>query len=365
VLLHRSGGDSETKAPLLTRSPSQARRSRRAQLAVLGVLVALAFAVPAMLTPFWMSRMAFGVALGIAFLSFILVTGEGGMISLCQISMAGIGAMGAAQLTEFHGWPPAWAILVAALFAVPFGILVAVVGLRLGELYLALATLSFAVLADNALFSIDRIDNLNAGQPLDRPSILGFEFDTSLRFYWLALVVFAVGALLVVNLRRSTSGMALAAIRSSETAARTIGVRSVRAKVATFALAAFIAGIGGGLIASFTGRATPASFNAIVGIVWLAVVVTWGIRSVTGALIAGVTFALFPTLFSVYLPETYAEIPTMLFGLGAIVVAREPRGIVVQTVEHWKHILRRDGDATEETTVAVEPANEPSAEVLA
>jgi branched-chain amino acid transport system permease protein len=113
-------------------------------------------------------------------------------------------------------------------------------------------------------------------------------------------------------------------------------------------------------MASFSGRATPASFNALIGIVWLAVVVTWGLRSVVGALLAGVAFSLFPALFSAYVPDTYAEVPVMLFGLGAIMVAREPRGIVAQTVDHWRHILRLDRRRRDEDeAVAVE---QPSAQ---
>ncbi|HKA84274.1 MAG TPA: ABC transporter permease [Acidimicrobiales bacterium] len=354
---HRRGGEEAPTTALLTRTAAAGVGQRYVRVAVGILLVATAFAIPYLLTSFWLGVVASGVAVSVAMLSLVLVTGEGGMISLCQISFAGIGAMGAAQLTEFYGWSATPAILVAALGAVPFGVLVAVLGLRLGELYLALATLSFAVLADSALFSIDRIDNLHAGQFLPRPSLFGFEFDTDFRFYFLALGVFLVGAVLVLNVRRSTTGLTLAAIRSSELAARTIGVATERSKVATFAIGAFIAGVGGGLMASFSGRATPASFNALIGIVWLAVVVTWGLRSVVGALLAGVAFSLFPALFSAYVPDTYAEVPVMLFGLGAIMVAREPRGIVAQTVDHCRHILRLDrrrGDDDE--AVAVEPS---------
>ena len=356
LVLHRRGGEEAPTTALLTRTPGTGVAPWYARVLIGVALVVAAFLIPELLTSFWLGVVASGVAVGIALLSLVLVTGEGGMISLCQISLAGIGAMGAAQLTEFYGWPTIPAILVAALAAVPFGVLVAVVSLRLGELYLALATLSFAVLADNALFSIDRIDNLHAGQPLPRPSLFGFDFDSDVRFYFLALGVFAVAALLVLNVRRSTTGLTLAAIRSSEVAARTIGVSTERAKVATFAIGAFIAGVGGGLVASFSGRATPPSFNAVIGIVWLAVVVTWGLRSVVGALLAGVAFSLFPALFSAYIPDSYAEVPTMLFGLGAIIVAREPRGIVAQTVGHWRHLLRLDRRRDDNDTVAVEPS---------
>ena len=85
-------------------------------------------------------------------------------------------------------------------------------------------------------------------------------------------------------------------------------------------------------------------------------VVTWGMRSVVGALLAGVAFSLVPALFSAYVPDSYAEVPTMLFGLGAIMVAREPRGIVAQTVGHWRHILRLDRRGEDAAAVAAEPS---------
>jgi branched-chain amino acid transport system permease protein len=106
-----------------------------------------------------------------------------------------------------------------------------------------------------------------------------------------------------------------------------------------FGASAFIAGLGGGLYAVAIGRAAPASFNLIVGIVWLAIVVTWGVRSVVGALIAGIIFVVAPQLVSLYLTEGWADVPTMLFGLGAIALAREPRGVLFDVVN--QHRLRR------------------------
>ena len=74
---------------------------------------------------FWIGVFAQGIALAVIYLSYTLVTGEGGLISLCQITLAGIGAFAAARLAAEAGWPVWLAILVGALFAVPFGLLVA------------------------------------------------------------------------------------------------------------------------------------------------------------------------------------------------------------------------------------------------
>jgi branched-chain amino acid transport system permease protein len=136
----------------------------------------------------------------------------------------------------------------------------------------------------------------------------------------------------------------LASMRSSEPAATTIGVSVVRSKLFAFGVSAFVAGLGGALFAVTIGRAAPTSFNVLVGIVWLAIVVTWGIRSVVGALIAGILFAVVPQLFSEYLPSGWHDVPTLLFGLGAIGMARQPRGVLVDLASGLRRLrgaLRR------------------------
>ena len=236
----------------------------------------------------------------IIYLSYTLVTGEGGLISLCQITLAGIGAFAAARLAAEAGWPVWLAILVGALFAVPFGLLVALPSLRIGDLYLALLTLGFA-LADRAV----RVETPGVRQlrcrPARSPTRSGFRSPTGWRCTSIVAVVFAVVGLLIVNLKRATSGLVFAAIRSSEPASMTSGISIVRAKFVLFGVSAFVAGLGGALYATVVGSATPTSFNALVGIVWLAIVVTWGVRSVIGALLAGMIFAIAPQRLSIIL----------------------------------------------------------------
>jgi branched-chain amino acid transport system permease protein len=162
--------------------------------------------------------------------------------------------------------------------------------------------------------------------------LLGIDFNDRTSFFLLLAAIFCVLALLTVNLRRATTGLVLASMRSSEQAATTIGVSVVRAKLLAFAVSSFVAGLGGALFAITIGRAAPNSFNVLIGIVWLAIVATWGVRSVVGALIAGVLFAVAPQLVAEHLPASWTDVPTMLFGLGAIGLAREPRGILFTLV---------------------------------
>jgi branched-chain amino acid transport system permease protein len=313
-------------------------RGWRAALGPL-LLAGALFSVPLWLSDFWVGVVGQGMGLAILFLTFTVVTGEGGMVSLCQMTLAGIGGFTAAKLATDSGWPLGLALLVGAVIAVPVGMLVAGLSLRLGGLYLALATLAFSQLVENLVFAREDFDNFGTGVEIARPEFLGIDFDEAAPFYLLLVVVFLLMALLVYNLRRGTSGLVFASMRSSEPASATIGISVVRSKMIAFGASAFIAGLGGGLYAVAIGRAAPASFGLIIGIVWLAIVVTWGVRSILGALIAGIIFVVAPQLVSLYLTEGWADVPTMLFGLGAIALAREPRGVLFDIVNHQR--LRR------------------------
>ena len=105
-----------------------------------------------------------GVCYGIIFLSFTLVTGEGGMIWLCQATFAGVGGFTMAILAVNHGWPVLAAVLSwAALVAMPFGVMIGFLTIRLGNLYVALVTLIFGLLFENLVFSRQIFQNNGIG----------------------------------------------------------------------------------------------------------------------------------------------------------------------------------------------------------
>jgi branched-chain amino acid transport system permease protein len=297
-------------------------------------IAALILSAPTFLSGLWLAVVAKGLALAIAFLSYTIVTGEGGMISLCQVTFAGIGGALTAQFATNQGLPVLLAVLLAALIVVPIGLLVALPSLRLGGLYLALLTIGFAELVQNMYFQQQSINNFDSGVIVPRPVMGSINFSSDTSFYYLLAGFFLVAGILVVNLQRSTTGLRLAATRSSEEAASTLGIRIVNSKLLAFGFSAFLAGLGGGLYVTYAQRATPSqSFDALIGIVWLAVVVTWGVRSPVGALVAGLSFVVLPFLFSQHLSGAWLEVPTMMFGLGAIGLAREPRGAIYQITD--------------------------------
>ncbi|SHM64075.1 ABC transporter permease subunit [Cryptosporangium aurantiacum] len=290
------------------------------------VFVAIVAALPLTLSEYWAGLAAAGIALAIALLSYTLVTGEGGMVWLCQITFAGLGAVLSAELTTYQGWPPLLAVVAAAIVVVPLGVILGVLTIRLGNLYVALVTLAFGLLVQTLVFTRDRFYNFGSGQPMPRPS---WAVDNQ-TFALLTLGAFLLLGLVVLNLRRSTAGLAMSAVRWSENGSRTLGISVVQAKVLVSGVASFVAAVGGGFLAMNFQSSLPDSFAPFLGLVWLAVLVTLGSRSIMAALAAGLLFYLMPGLFSTYLPSDLAGVPVILFGLGAIALANHPEGAVAQ-----------------------------------
>jgi branched-chain amino acid transport system permease protein len=188
----------------------------------------------------------------------------------------------------------------------------------------------------------------------------------------LALGIFAVISVFIVNLRRSTAGLAFNAIRWSETASRTTGLNVLQMKLLVAGLAAFVAGVGGGLFALQEKQAVPADYATLLGLVWLAVVVTFGVRSNIAALLAAFVFTLSPTFNTTILPDwlggvgihlsdtLLSVLPVFAFGVGAILLAKNPEGTVHMQAMQFQHMLqRRFGGRDEPQPAAIEPEPSP------
>jgi branched-chain amino acid transport system permease protein len=291
--------------------------------------------LPLIFAPYWQSLMGGAVALAIIFLSYTLVTGEGGMLWLCQITFAGVGALASAQFATQHGWPIIAAILMGGVIAGLIGVVIGLLTIRLGNLYVALVTLTFGLLMERLVFNLQTFANFGQGVAVARPEFA----NTDKAFIYFGLAVFAIFAVLIVNLRRSTTGLALNAVRWSENASRTMGLSVIQMKMLVSGLAAFVAGVGGGVYALSFKQAIPLDYATILGLVWLAVLVTFGVRSNIAALLAGLLFTFSPAFIQTVLKleAPWSDVPVLLFGLGAIALAQNPEG----TVHQWAMGLQR------------------------
>jgi branched-chain amino acid transport system permease protein len=305
------------------------------------IFIAVVALVPIVFNDFWIGTIALGVAYSVAILSIRPVTGESAVVSLCQITFVGIGAIAAAQLSTTHGLDVMTSLLLAGVVAALCGLVVGVVCLPLGQLYAAITTFAVALLAEQVLYTRPTYSNNDSGVFIDRPTVAGYYIGDNTRFFYFAVGVLLVVAAILALLRRSTAGLALATIRSSRVRAATLGVPIYRSRLVLFALGAGIAGVGGAMIASYQLVAFPAAYNATVGLVWFAIAVAQGPLSIGGAVAAGLSLTIAPSLFHSWLPDRLGDLPTVLFGLMAIQIVANPAGINPQLRAAFRLLARK------------------------
>jgi branched-subunit amino acid ABC-type transport system permease component len=303
-----------------------------------GSIVAFILAALFWFDDFWLLLFTKGLIFGLIFLSITVLTGMGGQISLAQAAFAGMGAFTTAQIVEGFGLPVLPTMFIGALVAAAVGALLALPVLRLEGIYLTLATMAFALMWENVLVPQDWISGGQLGVKVPRPLMGPIDFSDDRAFLLLCMVLLALVSGVVILVRRGTTGRYLDALRGSELAATSIGINPKRARITAFALSAGIAGLGGGLLATQTGRATSTDYVFVLGLFWVVVVVTLGSRSVQAAITAGLSFMLVPELLSrldlTFLPsilnpaENPGAISSILFGLGALTYAKHPEGIL-------------------------------------
>ena len=259
---------------------------------------------------------------GIVMLSLVLLTGYGGFVSLAQFTFAGVGAVAYSQLDQ----PNLFGLALATLIAAAVGALVAIPVLRLTGLYLALATLAFAQLMDKLIFQASFAYEIGNPLSAERLSILGLRFDGTGEYTVLMAVFFVAISLLVIAVRRGRLGRMLVAMRDSQAASSTLGLDLRGMRIGLFAASAGIAGLGGALYAGLRGTTVANDFLYFQSLLLLAIAVIWGVTSVTGAVLGGV--------FMMYLPVAQSDHPSvagllfLLVGVGAVVIGRDPNGLV-------------------------------------
>ncbi len=241
------------------------------------------------------------LAMGLVALSIVVLTGLLGQVSLAQAAFAGIGGFALSKFTSEVGIGFPWAPLLAALVAAIIGVIAGFPALRIRGIRLAVVTIAMAFAFEQVLFSNPTFSG--SGNPVVEPRLFGVDLSirsgsdiARLPFGLLCLVVLCLASLAVTNLMRSGTGRRFLAVRSNERASAAAGVGVTATKLIGFGLSAFLAGLGGTLIAYSYGSVSVESFTTLVGISWLVFVYLGGISSVGG----GLTSATYVTLGIVY-----------------------------------------------------------------
>ena len=231
---------------------------------------------------------------GVISLSLVVVTGYTGQISLAQLTLAGVSAYILSTFATSWGIPFPIAPILSALVAAAAGVVIGIPALRVRGLMLGVVTLTFAAGVEAIWFNNNSIDGGASGLNIPTPRLFGMNLGIGSgkdfprpAFGILCLVVLVLVALGVSWLRTSRLGTAMLAVRSDERSAAAAGINVVRVKLIGFAIAAFIAGLGGSLLAYQLGNVTFQDFDAFLGLVAFSIVVVAGITSVSGGILAG------------------------------------------------------------------------------
>jgi len=228
-------------------------------------------------------------------LSVVVVTGWVGQISLAQMALAGVAGFALTRLGDGLGVPFPLAPLLAAGGAAAVGVAVGLPALRVRGVDLAVVTIAAAVAVEDLVFKNPVLTGGVAGTDVPTPSVAGIDLSAGGRaadfprpaFGFLALLVLVMSAVALARVRNGRSGRRMVAVRSNERAAAAVGVDPAAVKLGAFALAAFVAGIGGCLLAYSQGRLSYGSFGVFVSLSYLAVTYVGGVGRVWGAVIGG------------------------------------------------------------------------------
>ncbi|WP_169577167.1 ABC transporter permease subunit [Sporichthya polymorpha] len=316
------------------------------------------------------------VAYGIIFLSLGMLLYMSGMISLAHMGFAAIGAVASGKLMTFgfFDWLPfvggntvSWpvAILLGGLIAVPFGAIVAIPAIRLAGIYVAVATFGFGILLQQAFYLAPVMFDTGALVQHPRPGtdfyvpgtataepiegtaapLFGVDFNNERNYYYLALAVLFLVAAIVLVVRRSRLGTLLRAMSDSPVALSAHGANTNAMRVIVFCLSAFIAGIGGGVLAGVTQSASGSSggtFDYTTSLIFVAVLGFCGRRPILSPLLAAFAFQ----VVKIYPPfdhPTMIEYRGVMFGALAILVAIWP-ALNFGALRGRRAVEREDGE---------------------
>jgi branched-chain amino acid transport system permease protein len=320
----------------------------RATVAVALLAVAL-FVLPHTAGADWITTFTSVAIYSVVALGFGILYGRVGMISLGQVALLTIGCWIGTRFAYATSLPFPFLLLLAGGITCVIGVLVGLPALRLSGLYLALITLMFAG-ATTVFLSVNDFPSGNNGflgkastgalttstPPVRRPSWAVAD----VAYYRYTVIVCAILFLLALVHVSTKPGRAWATIRESEPGAIAAGVNITLYKLWAFALASFVTGVAGCLLAAQVGVPRAITFQTQDSLTLAATALIGGIFSIWGAILAGVFNQLLPFLFQ----AQWGLNPNFLliiFGAGLLqVLLTAPGGLVDQFPKDMANLAR-------------------------
>ncbi len=313
-------------------------------------LLAAGIAAVAQLNGYYVFVIATIALLAITGIGLNILLGLTGQVSLGHVGFYAIGAYAMSLLTTQAGWSFWLAWPLAAVLAAALGALLALPALRAKGPYLAMITIAFGFVVENGIVEWRSLTGGQNGiMGIAPPALFGpWRGERAVA----AIAIVATGVALVVYalLSRGTWGAAMRAVRDSEAAAESIGLRPIAIKCTAFALSAAFAGAAGGLFAPLAGMVTPHTFGFVQSILFVLVVMIGGVGSVFGPLVGALIVGALPEVLA-----NFEDLRLLVFGaLLLVVLWVAPDGVVgtVRRAAAWWCDRRMDASTGERAAVA-------------
>ena len=255
-------------------------------------------------------------------ISLVVLTGWAGQVSLGQFAFVGVGAAVGAWLTLNWHWDLLLVLVAAGAVGAVVAVLIGIPALRIKGLFLAVATLSFALATSSYLLNGDFIHWIpSSATRIPRSPLLGrISIDSETRYYYLCLACLLLVMAAVRGLRRSRTGRVLIGVRENERAAQAFGVNATRAKLTAFAVSGFLAAFAGALLVHQQQNLLINSYQPILSLSVFVMVVIGGLGSIPGAILGAVYLQSFTWFNSAFPPSLRPAVQFFGSSIGLIFV---------------------------------------------
>ena len=314
------------------------------------LLVAVVLAFPLFPLPeFWTFPLNLTLIFLLVGLSFVVVIGWLGQISVATGAFVAIGGAGAYIGANFLHLPFPLPIVAGIVLSVPVSVLIGLPALRLRGLHLVITTLLYSLVVERAL-----LPRFTAASVFRRPSFL--LSDRALYYVFLACTALAFA--FAWRLSKTRTGRAFRAIRDSETVASAYGIPPVRTKLTGFAVSGAIGALGGALLIYQLGSFQAQYGTSAFSITWLLNSVVGGITSIGGPVIAAVVFGLLPAVSQGAVQAAHISFWPLIVASALIIVimAINPEGLASMARFLRTRVSAHDVD-DEEDLEAIEAAS--------
>ncbi len=317
--------------------------------AIAGGLVVLLLALPLILGSY-LSHVLNMVGLYIIMgLGLNIVVGYAGLLDLGYVAFFALGAYTMGLLTStgplgIAHWTFWQALPFSVLVALVAGILLGIPVLRMRGDYLAIVTLGFGEII-RVLALSNWLKPLIGGAQgillIPKPPLpFGLEIKTPIHFYYLILAGIGLALFVAYRLRESRLGRAWMAMREDEDVAEAMGIDLVNTKLTAFAFGASFSGLSGAIFASYVGSIFPHSFNLLISINVLSLIIVGGIGSLPGVVVGSLALVGLPELL-----REFAEYRMLMYGLALIaMMLLKPEGFWPEPIRQRELRVDESGD---------------------